>query len=103
MNRFESLFQRRWISIFQILFHFRKFLKLYIRLLRDKRLPFYLKLLFFISILYILSPVDIIPEAVFSVFGIVDDAGMFLLILKLFLRLCPREVLQEHVAGMVRQ
>jgi uncharacterized membrane protein YkvA (DUF1232 family) len=29
-----------------------------------------------LAVLYILSPVDIVPELVFSVFGLVDDAAM---------------------------
>lgn len=39
---------------------------------------------FIVSILYILSPLDIIPEAVFGAFGLVDDVlvlGIFLLYL----------------------
>ncbi len=103
MKPFHELFQTRWVSVFRIILHFGKFMRLYFRLLKDRRTPFYLKLLFVISILYIISPLDIIPEAVFSVFGIVDDAGLFLLMLKLFLRLCPPHVVQEHAAEIFRQ
>lgn len=100
MTNFEKLFQSRWISIFSILRHAGKFGRLYVRLLRDARVPVYLKLLFFASIFYIVSPLDFIPESLFLFFGIIDDVGLFVVMLKLFLRLCPQNVVQEHVSAI---
>lgn len=100
MTNFEKLFQSRWISIFSIARHAGEFGRLYWRLLHDKRVPVYLKLLFFMSIFYIVSPLDFIPESVFLFFGIVDDIGLLIVILKLFLRLCPQDVVQEHAQAI---
>ncbi len=103
MRSFESLFGGRWVPLWGIVRHLFKFGRLYGRLLRDPRVPFYLKLLFFIPFLYILSPIDLIPEAFLSVFGLVDDIGLLLFMLKLFLRLCPEDVVREHVEHIAKR
>jgi uncharacterized membrane protein YkvA (DUF1232 family) len=35
---------------------------------------------------YIISPIDLLPEAFLGVFGLVDDAGAFVLLVKILLR-----------------
>ncbi len=67
------------------------------RLMRDARVPTYLKLFFFLTVVYILSPVDLIPEIIFPLIGVADDIGLLVVTIKLFLRLCPQDVVMEHV------
>ncbi len=95
--KFDDAFHRRWVPLAHLASHFWKSGRLHLRLLNDPRVPAYLKLFFFLTVLYILSPVDFVPEIVFPLVGVADDVGFFLLMLKIFLRLCPRDVVVEHV------
>lgn len=64
--------------------------RLVIRLLMDKRVPWYLKLLPIGSIFYVLWPADLMP------LNPLDDAALVSAAFYLFLELCPPEVVEEH-------
>lgn len=68
-------------------------LKLVFRLLRDRRVSPFLKVLPLFSLLYLLNPLDI-P-------GPFDDAGVIWLFLYIFIELCPPEVVAEHRAALL--
>ena len=72
-------------------------LRLGLRLFLDSRVPLWLKLIPSLAILYILSPLDLIPDFTLPVIGYVDDTAIFFLALYLFMRLAPRLVVQEHL------
>lgn len=86
-------------NFFQIIAHLPQFIKLYYRLFKDPRVPLYLKFLLVVALLYVFSPIDIIPDF-FQLIGQVDDLVILLLILKFFLKRCPRDVLMEHVRAV---
>lgn len=67
------------------------------RLLRDARVPGWAKLIPVAGILYLLSPIDIIPEAILPLVGEVDDVVLLLLAVKLFIDLSPPGVVREHL------
>jgi uncharacterized membrane protein YkvA (DUF1232 family) len=71
-------------------------LKLILRLIRDRRVNPFLKLLPIAAAIYIISPLDLIPGAVLPIIGALDDAAVLWLGITLFLALCPDEVVQEH-------
>jgi uncharacterized membrane protein YkvA (DUF1232 family) len=48
---------------------------------------------------YLILPTDFLPD-VFLGFGQIDDLVVILLGLRWFLRLCPAEVVQEHVKAV---
>jgi uncharacterized membrane protein YkvA (DUF1232 family) len=56
-------------------------LALVIRLARDKRVPFRLKGQLILAAAYVLSPFDLVPEALLGVIGLADDAGVLVLVL----------------------
>jgi uncharacterized membrane protein YkvA (DUF1232 family) len=56
-------------------------LALVIRLARDKRVPFMLKGQLLLAAAYVLSPFDLVPEALLGVIGLADDAGVLVLVL----------------------
>jgi uncharacterized membrane protein YkvA (DUF1232 family) len=64
-------------------------IKLILRLMGDKRVNFFVKLLPIFSLLYIVNPIDI-P-------GPLDDAAVVGLGMYLFFELCPPDVVQEHL------
>ena len=71
--------------------------KLILRLMGDRRVNFFLKLLPVGALIYLVSPIDIIPGAVLPVIGALDDAAVIWLGATLFVSLCPDEVVQEHM------
>ena len=78
------------------------------RLLFDRRVGGTAKLIPLLAALYILSPLDLMPDALLP-FGVVDDLGALLLGLQLFIRNAPPEVVEEYrgrvadVAGATRR
>jgi uncharacterized membrane protein YkvA (DUF1232 family) len=70
------------------------------RLFRDRRVPFWTKLIPLFALLYVVSPIDLFSEIAFPVVGYVDDATLFLLSLYLFVRLAPKSVVAEHLGGL---
>jgi uncharacterized membrane protein YkvA (DUF1232 family) len=69
------------------------------RLLNDPRVPVRLKALVPAAMLYILSPIDFLPDFVLGL-GQLDDLGIILAALALFVRLVPKSVVAEHQAAM---
>ncbi|MFQ5860195.1 MAG: DUF1232 domain-containing protein [Dehalococcoidia bacterium] len=62
----------------------------------DPRVPWAAKALLPLTLLYLSLPLDLIPDFV-PVLGYLDDMVVVLLALVLFIRLCPREVVREHL------
>jgi uncharacterized membrane protein YkvA (DUF1232 family) len=65
------------------------------RLLRDGRVPWVWKLIPVGGLAYVLFPFDFIPDFA-PVIGQLDDVGIFLASLWLFVELCPPDVVKEH-------
>jgi uncharacterized membrane protein YkvA (DUF1232 family) len=70
------------------------------RLWRDRRVPKYLKAMVVATLLYVLSPVDLIPGFLTPVIGQLDDVTLVLLASYLFGRWSPQEVVQEHLSAL---
>jgi len=70
------------------------------RLWRDHRVPRYLKAMVIAALLYVLSPVDLIPEFFVPFIGQLDDATLLLLASYLLIRWSPQEVVSEHMASI---
>ena len=80
----------------QIARHLPSFARLYWRLFRDRRVSLLPKALLVLIGLYLLSPIDVVPDFV-PVIGAVDDLAVGLGGLWLFVQLCPPPVVREHV------
>ena len=72
-------------------------LKLIGRLMGDRRVSFFLKLLPLASLAYLISPVDLAPGMVFPVIGVLDDAAVLWIGTNLFVELCSHAVVKEHM------
>ena len=70
-------------------------LRLAWRLMREPRVPLVAKALPVLAALYVVSPLDFIPD-VLPVLGQVDDLGILILSVKLFLRMCPSAASSFH-------
>jgi uncharacterized membrane protein YkvA (DUF1232 family) len=76
--------------------------RLALRLLRDSRVPPYVKVVPILAVLYLISPIDILPD-IFPVLGQLDDVAILAAGLQLFIKLCPDEVVEEHEASLDRR
>src|SRR5436190_24346723 len=80
----------------QVLLHLPNFARLYWRLFRDRRVSILPKALLVLTLVYVISPFDLIPDFI-PVIGEMDDLAVVLSGLWLFIRLCPPEVVRETV------
>ena len=65
-------------------------------LMRDPRVPIPLKALLVAAMAYLVSPLDMIPDAI-PILGQADDLTVLLLVLDLFIRNAPADVREEHM------
>jgi uncharacterized membrane protein YkvA (DUF1232 family) len=82
--------------LIQLVHSLPKFLKLFWRLLRDRRVSLRPKILLLSVLAYVLIPIDLVPDFIPGL-GQIDDLAMIFLGLRAFIRLCPQPVLREHV------
>ncbi len=69
------------------------------RLMGDVRVPIYLKAIPIVSALYVLSPLDFIPDVAIGL-GQLDDIGIVLAGVEGFIALCPPTVVDEHLKAI---
>jgi uncharacterized membrane protein YkvA (DUF1232 family) len=70
-----------------------KRLKLITRLMGDRRVNFFVKMLPLASLAYLIWPLDAVA---IPVIGVLDDAAILWIGSTLFLELCPPNVVKEH-------
>jgi uncharacterized membrane protein YkvA (DUF1232 family) len=70
-------------------------LQLVWRLLLDPRVPILPKLIIPAVIVYVVSPIDLIPDPI-PVLGQLDDLGVVFFGIRFFIELCPSDVVMEH-------
>lgn len=69
--------------------------RLALRLVRDPRVPIAAKVIFGATVLYMFSPIDVVPDWI-PVLGQADDLVALMAGLNLFLRACPKWLVAEH-------
>ncbi len=74
--------------------------RLILRLIRDRRVSPWLKIIPIVGLLYLISPFDLIPDIALPILGELDDAAVLWLTNYLFIELCPPEIVQEHVRAL---
>lgn len=73
--------------------------KLVWRLMVDPRVSPWLKAIPPATLLYLLFPIDFLPDPVLGL-GQLDDIAVILLGVKLFIELCPQEIVRQHLRQM---
>ncbi|MBX3063080.1 MAG: DUF1232 domain-containing protein [Anaerolineae bacterium] len=73
-------------------------------LLSDSRVPGFYKLIPVLTIAYLLSPIDLIPDFLVGI-GWLDDLGILLLGMSAFNNLAPNALVMEHLRrlGLLKQ
>ena len=69
-------------------------IQLILRLMADRQVRGWLKLIPVFTVLYVVSPIDLVPDPILGL-GQLDDVAIFMIGLKLFVDLCPRNVVQR--------
>jgi uncharacterized membrane protein YkvA (DUF1232 family) len=75
--------------------------RLMARLIRDASVPVWLKAAAFAPILYVVSPIDAVPDLI-PLLGQLDDLALLLLASQSFISLCPRHVVDHHRGAILR-
>jgi uncharacterized membrane protein YkvA (DUF1232 family) len=70
-------------------------LRLVWRLLQDPRVPIFPKLIIPAAIIYVLSPIDLIPDFILGL-GQVDDIAVLFFSIRFFIAMCPPDIVEEH-------
>jgi uncharacterized membrane protein YkvA (DUF1232 family) len=70
------------------------------RLLRDNRVPGWIKLIPFAGVIYLLSPIDLIPGLMLPGLGQLDDLAVILLSVKMLVDLSPPGIVREHLEDL---
>ena len=68
------------------------------RLLNDSRVPAWVKTIPAAVLVYLIFPIDLLPDPVLGL-GQLDDLAIFLVGLRLFIDICPPELVAEHRRG----
>lgn len=72
------------------------------RLIRDRRVSFWLKIIPIAGLVYLVSPIDLIPDIALPVIGELDDAAILWITNYLFVELCPPAIVSEHIKALGR-
>jgi uncharacterized membrane protein YkvA (DUF1232 family) len=72
------------------------------KLMWDDRVDLLPKLIPFGAIAYVLSPLDLLPELALGPLGTLDDVGIIMLALTLFIQVVPPDIVQEHLSQLAR-
>lgn len=75
-------------------------LKLIARLMGDKRVSAFAKLIPIGAFAYLILPVDLMPNIVLPFIGMLDDAAVLWLGSYVFTELCPPDVVAEHMKAL---
>ena len=91
---------KKQMYLARIIFHIPNFIKLSLKLLKDKRVPFYLKLLVYGAIAYVLSPYDLIPDFLVPFLGYFEDIIIGIFCLIGLVKGSPPEVVEGYVKAI---
>lgn len=90
------------VQVARFVYHLPTLIRLIFRLMHDKRVPFHLKFLPYLGILYFLMPLDLLKDFPLVFLGYLDDLIVLYLCLRSFLRRCPKQLVEEHIRDLTR-
>ena len=90
-------------QVFRLIRHLPNFATLYWRLFNDRRVPLRAKALLAGAVVYVLSPIDLLPDFLLGFLGILDDLTILIVAARWFISLCPSDVVQEQVRKITEE
>lgn len=91
-----------WRGLIKLIAHLPRFAALFSRLVQDPRVPLRAKLFLAGVFVYLILPTDLVPDVLIGL-GQIDDLAVLLAGVKFFLKLCPPEVVEEHLRALSRR
>ncbi|HKZ82526.1 MAG TPA: DUF1232 domain-containing protein [Anaerolineae bacterium] len=70
--------------------------RLIFELMRDSRVPIWMRLIPLVGIVYLLSPIELMPDIALLPFGLIDDLVVIIICLTIFLALAPKDIVDDH-------
>ena len=70
------------------------------RLMFDPRVPLWVKTIVPAALVYLVSPIDFMPDVIPGL-GQLDDLALIVIGVKLFIELCPPEIVREHMQELL--
>jgi len=70
--------------------------RLIFELMRDGRVPIWMRLIPLVGIVYLLSPIELMPDIALLPFGLLDDVVVIIVCLTIFVAIVPKEVMEEQ-------
>jgi len=74
--------------------------RLIVRLLRDPRVPLWMRAIPILGIVYLLSPIELLPDVALLPFGILDDAVVMIVCLTIFMAIAPPDIVKDHAGWL---
>ncbi len=65
------------------------------RLTLDPRVPTFPKIIIPAAIIYVLSPIDLLPDFILGL-GQLDDIAVLIFSVRFFIEMCPPDIVEEH-------
>lgn len=84
-------------KLFRFFRSFKTEIRLTYYLMLDKRVAFYLKIPVFLALMYLIFPIDLIPDFFLFGLGYVDDLMLLYWAIQFFLRSAPDSLKQEYL------
>ena len=76
--------------------------RLALKLLRDPRVPLWPKAAAGLAVLYVLSPLNLVPDFI-PLAGQLDDVAVLLMGIEAVIRMAPQGIVDEHRASLARR
>ena len=70
------------------------------RLMRDNRLPIWMRAIPILGLVYLVSPIELLPDVTLLPFGILDDLVVIVICLTVFIAMAPRSIVDEHLSWL---
>ena len=86
----------RYVRLARLVWKLPTYARLVWGLMRDPRTPIGLKAILAAAVAYVVSPLDLVPDAI-PILGQADDLTVVLLVLDLFIQNAPEEVRRDHM------
>jgi len=88
--------------VLDVVLHLPNFVRLYWRLLRDRRVSIWPKAMLVGALAYVVMPFDLIPDFIIGI-GEIDDLVIMIAAARWFIAWCPPEVVREHARAIDRR
>lgn len=86
----------RYVRLARLVWKLPTYARLVWGIMRDSRTPIGLKAILAAAVAYVVSPLDLVPDAI-PILGQADDLTVVLLVLDLFIQNAPEEVRRDHM------